>query len=39
MFDEVSIKRMQTMKIAYIISDDITWLDLIGVYDPIIWLK
>jgi len=31
--------RKQTMKIAYIIFDGITWLDFIGIYDPISRLK
>jgi hypothetical protein len=27
------------MKIAYIVFDGITWLDLVGVYDPLSRLK
>lgn len=39
MFEEATVNRMLTMKIAYIIFDGMTWLDLIGVYDPISRLR
>jgi cyclohexyl-isocyanide hydratase len=39
MFEEAFINRKLTMKIAYIIFDGMTWLDLIGVYDPISRLR
>ena len=33
------ITKFKVVKLAYIIFDDITWLDFIGVYDPISRLK
>jgi len=39
MFEEAFINRKLTMKIAYIIFDGITRIDLIEVYDPISQLK